>query len=284
MGEGKLKKYKLKSKDINKLNEDSALILKGENNKLFFMIADGVSNCSFGCGYEASNIVKQVCNYNWNKYQTQLTNKSEINDFFEKIVSESCIEIFKYVESELDDITYEDFLKSKGIMSTTISAGIIINNKLYYISLGDTPMYVFSNDNNLTILNNEDNLGKRALTHYMSLDKYNDISSKSSLTKYIGGVSYINDKYEPKIQSFKLQEFNLLNEDILLICSDGLTDYIDTAMRDDDPWSADMTLREILIKEKGRSLKQINEILVNRANELGGGDNITSILLKLYFK
>ena len=180
--------------------------------------------------------------------------------------------------------TYEDFLKSKGIMSTTISAGIIINNKLYYISLGDTPMYVFSNDNNLTILNNEDNLGKRALTHYMSLDKYNDISSKSSLTKYIGGVSYINDKYEPKIQSFKLQEFNLLNEDILLICSDGLTDYIDTAMRDDDPWSADMTLREILIKEKGRSLKQINEILVNRANELGGGDNITSILLKLYFK
>lgn len=284
VGEGKLKKYKLKSKDINKLNEDSALILKGENNKLFFMIADGVSNCSFGCGYEASNIVKQVCNYNWNKYQTQLTNKSEINDFFEKIVSESCIEIFKYVESELDDITYEDFLKSKGIMSTTISAGIIINNKLYYISLGDTPMYVFSNDNNLTILNNEDNLGKRALTHYMSLDKYNDISSKSSLTKYIGGVSYINGKYEPKIQSFKLQEFNLLNEDILLICSDGLTDYIDTAMRDDDPWSADMTLREILIKEKGRSLKQINEILVNRANELGGGDNITSILLKLYFK
>ena len=145
-------------------------------------------------------------------------------------------------------------------------------------------MYVFSNDNNLTILNNEDNLGKRALTHYMSLDKYNDISSKSSLTKYIGGVSYINDIYEPKIQSFKLQEFNLLNEDILLICSDGLTDYIDTAMRDDDPWSADMTLREILIKEKGRSLKQINEILVTRANELGGGDNITSILLKLYFK
>ena len=70
----------------------------------------------------------------------------------------------------------------------------------------------------------------------------------------------------------------------MLICSDGLTDYIDTAMRDDDPWSADMTLREILIKEKGRSLKQINEILVNRANELGGGDNITSILLKLYFK
>ena len=284
VGDGKLKKYKLNVKDKTKLNEDSALILKSDDNKLFFMIADGVSNSSFGSGYIASNIIKKVCNYYWKVYESQLTDKITITNFFYNIVKDCSNEIFKYVKEELNNISYEEFLQSKGIMSSTLSAGIIINNKLYYISLGDSPIYVFSKDYNLTLLNNEDNLGKTALRYYMSIDSYNETSSKSSLTKYIGGVSYENGRFEPKVNNFKLKQFNLLDEDMVVVCSDGLTDYMYSAMRDGDPWAADMTLRDIFIKEKDKNIDKINQILVESANENGGGDNITSILIKIHLR
>ena len=284
VGDGKLKKYKLNVKDKTKLNEDSALILKSDDNKLFFMIADGVSNSSFGSGYIASNIIKKVCNYYWKVYESQLTDKITITNFFYNIVKDCSNEIFKYVKEELNNISYEEFLQSKGIMSSTFTGGVIINNKLYYISLGDSPIYVFSKDYNLTLLNNEDNLGKTALRYYMSIDSYNETSSKSSLTKYIGGVSYENGRFEPKVNNFKLKQFNLLDEDMVVVCSDGLTDYMYSAMRDGDPWAADMTLRDIFIKEKDKNIDKINQILVESANENGGGDNITSILIKIHLR
>ena len=65
---------------------------------------------------------------------------------------------------------------------------------------------------------------------------------------------------------------------------DGLTDYMYSAMRDGDPWAADMTLRDIFIKEKDKNIDKINQILVESANENGGGDNITSILIKIHLR
>ena len=62
-----------------KINEDTILVLKGtKKDRFFFMVADGISNCSYGSGYDASNILKRVCNFLWNEEEQYLENKEDI--------------------------------------------------------------------------------------------------------------------------------------------------------------------------------------------------------------
>ena len=55
-------------------------------------------------------------------------------------------------------------------------------------------------------------------------------------------------------------------EDLLILCSDGLT----TMLTDDE-------IADLLVK--GGTKREMTERLVNAANELGGVDNITVVLM-----
>jgi protein phosphatase len=64
-----------------------------------------------------------------------------------------------------------------------------------------------------------------------------------------------------------IQEINLEEGEFLLLCTDGLTDML--------------TDEEILsiINEHGEDIEKTVQSLVDRANEKGGKDNITVVLL-----
>ncbi len=61
------------------------------------------------------------------------------------------------------------------------------------------------------------------------------------------------------------QGLQLLPKDLILLCSDGLTDLVD-----------DNTIRDVLLHKK---LDKVPDILIGMANEQGGHDNITVVLL-----
>ena len=77
------------------------------------------------------------------------------------------------------------------------------------------------------------------------------------VTQYMG----MDNLARPHIRSFQLQP-----EDRLLLCSDGLTDML-----------ADRTIKAIL--RENQSPKQAVECLVEQANQAGGYDNITVVLI-----
>ncbi len=65
-----------------------------------------------------------------------------------------------------------------------------------------------------------------------------------------------------------LQEEELLPEDLLLVCSDGLTDMVD-----------DSQIERVLVD--GGELKDIAQGLVDLANENGGNDNVSVVLARV---
>lgn len=269
VGKGKLEKAKNKEK----ANEDSKLIIK-DGEKLFIMVSDGVSNCSYGTGYDASNIVKDVCIDLWNKRVNDLENQNDIEVFIKSIIKESNKRIFESVKEYIN----ESINSEHGIMAATFSVAIIIKNKLYYTSLGDSPIYII-NKNSISKLNIEDNYGNEKLKEGMPWDQFIELEGKSSLTKYIGGN--FAPIYKEIAIIFELKTLNLVKDDIVLICSDGLTDYIGNILGGNDMCSRDNCIIDVFSQEN-ENIKNINSKLVELANENGGGDNITIALVKAH--
>jgi protein phosphatase len=67
----------------------------------------------------------------------------------------------------------------------------------------------------------------------------------------------------------ELQEQEVLTEDIYLLCSDGLNDMLE-----------DHTIQTILQQNFSHSLKQTAQLLIKVANDKGGEDNISLILIR----
>lgn len=282
-GISKLKLSKSSGKNLDRVNEDSLIALKSKNDdKYFFMVADGVSNCSYGSGYDASNIVKRVCNLLWSKYEQHINNKDDVQKLFNRIIDMSNKTIMNYISKELVGVSYDEFMMSKGVMATTFTAGVILNNKLYYINLGDSPIYILSDNGDLNILTKEDNIGNDTLINTKSWNEYKKLDSVTSLTKYIGGCS-IDDYYSSdKKYEIEVKEIGLLNQDLLLVCTDGLTNYIGYELSSKGIWSVDENIKNILLKHKHIPLNNISQMLIQLANENGGGDNISLVLMKIY--
>lgn len=77
-------------------------------------------------------------------------------------------------------------------------------------------------------------------------------------------VSVLGQPYE----NIQYEEINLKKNDIILICSDGLTDMID-----------DKNLFKIMLNKK--TINETKEDLFNTAMNNGGIDNISIILIKI---
>ena len=283
VGNGKLKIHKSKGRKIEFANEDSYLLLNHKN-KVFFIVADGVTNSKYGTGYEASNIVKNMSEYLWEQSKDAINTQADVEKFYKALVNLCNESIFRSLSKDIDS---NRLLNSNGllneIMATTFSSGIIINDNLYYISLGDSPIYILSTENNLTLLNKEDNIGNEILKESMSWNRYQSVSSKSTLTKYIGKIEYDNGVIKASNLEISINKYKLLDKDILIACSDGLTDYVSGVGRIDDIWMADEAIKTIFTNNKGKSLDEINDVLIQSANKNGGMDNITSILIQFYF-
>lgn len=283
VGNGKLKIHKSKGRKAEFANEDSYILLSHKN-KLFFMVADGVTNSKYGTGYEASNIVRDMSEYLWEKSKDAINTQLDVEKFYKALVNLCNESIFR----SLSKNTNINNLLNRGeslddIMATTFSSGIIINDNLYYTSLGDSPIYILSDENNLSLLNKEDNIGNEILKESMLWNKYQSVSSKSTLTKYIGKVEVNNGTLQASNLEVCVKKYKLLDKDILIACSDGLTDYVSGVGRIDDIWMADESIKDIFMNNKEKTLDEINDILIQNSNKNGGMDNITSILIQFYF-
>lgn len=282
VGDTKLKEHLRKGRKIEKANEDSAIILQGSNNKYFFMIADGVSNCSYGSGYDASNTVKKISHVIWSIREKGIKDINDVEKLFKSIVRESNKKIFNDVKDQVSKVSKDIYNNSKGIMATTFSAGVILGSELYYMNLGDSPIYILSNKGTLTLLTSEDNEGNDILSSELSWEKYLNNDSKSSLSKYIGGFKLDDGNVIDDSFDIKVKKINLLDEDTILACTDGLTNYISKDIYSNNPWNKDKEIKKILSNKLSTS--NLNNMLINAANNNGGGDNITNILIKIYFK
>jgi len=160
----------------------------------------------------------------------------------------------------------------KGMGATCVIAWII-ENKLYTAYVGDSRIYLMRGERiqRLTIDHSwvQEAMDKGILTPELARNHPN----VHVIRRYLGSATPPEPDFrlnifegEDAAEAEKNQGAELLPGDVLLLCSDGLTDLV---------W--DDEIRDVIRSKQ--NLKDASHALVDLANERGGHDNITVVLI-----
>jgi len=144
----------------------------------------------------------------------------------------------------------------------TLAVADLQRNLFYYAHVGDTRLYLLRDKSLVKITRDQsfvgfmEDTGRMTEEQAMRHPKRNEINKALGFGANIGQEDYIETGQSP-----------FLPGDILLICSDGLSDMVNK-----------LEITEILNKES--SLEEKAAELIAAANEHGGLDNITVVLVK----
>lgn len=144
-------------------------------------------------------------------------------------------------------------------MGTTLVIATIFDNVLRVANVGDSRLYVID-DNDITQITRDHSLVEEmVLAGKLSKSEARTHARKNVITRAIGG----EEQVEPEMFSIDLKESSKV-----LMCSDGLTNMLEDA--------------EILsIVRNNSDIEDAARMLIDRANENGGKDNISVIIVEL---
>ncbi|NLK27715.1 MAG: Stp1/IreP family PP2C-type Ser/Thr phosphatase [Clostridiales bacterium] len=143
-------------------------------------------------------------------------------------------------------------------MGTTFVVATIFDKTMYVANIGDSRLYVIGNEMR-QITEDHSLVEAMVKTGELNRDQAKVHPNKNIITRALGA----NETVEPDFF-----EVNLENGDIVLMCSDGLTNMLEDEMI------------EKIIRENS-SPEIAAETLVKQANQNGGKDNIAIILIKV---
>lgn len=144
-------------------------------------------------------------------------------------------------------------------MGTTVVVALTHNDRLHYAHVGDSRLYRFRK-NTLEQLTKDHSLVNELLEqgYYKSQEEASKAGQKNVITRAVG----IAEDIKVDVASVAVEE-----NDLFLLCSDGLNDMI-----------SDTVISDCLKSGKGEQEDLLNE-LIKQACEAGGRDNISVILL-----
>ena len=228
------------------INEDSYYITQDPLSKIqLFILADGMGGCN--AGEVASK-------------QAILSAKSYIENNFEEAPKDkdSLIQLVASSIEYANMVVYEKSIADKNYegMGTTLEVCLIYNNRAYIGHIGDSRIYRIRKDFIRKLTQDHSYVQKLVQDGTITSEEAEHHPKKNMLMKALG----VNAFVEPDVMVKGFQK-----EDILIICSDGLTNMVEV----NDIYNAVKNNFEIATKE-----------LVNLANKNGGIDNITIITIK----
>ncbi len=141
-------------------------------------------------------------------------------------------------------------------MGTTVVAVLICGNRLSIAHIGDSRVYLVRSGNIEQLTDDHSVVNEQVSRHLITREDAANSSTKNYLTKAVG----INAEVEAD-----LSELTLLNDDILVLCTDGLSNMI-----------TDDIMMEII--SSAEEPAAICDLLINTANANGGKDNITAVI------
>ena len=139
---------------------------------------------------------------------------------------------------------------SKAGMGTTIVAAVVVGDKLYTANVGDSRLYVINQERITQITRDHSLVEEMVRLGEMDKEDAKVHPDKNIITRAIGVL--------PEV---------LVPGDTVLLCSDGLTNMVD-----------DTDIKRIVLGQ--RDIVEKTQRLIDAANENGGKDNITVVLIE----
>jgi protein phosphatase len=220
----------------------------GETPKVYGIVCDGMGGLAEG-GAVSTKTVELLA-----QKLDELTDFDDIPAFFRR-------QIF-----ELDGLIAKQF--GAGTAGTTLAVALIIGNRLYWSSVGDSRIYLFRKGE-IVQVTHDHNLRLRLMQAVeegrITSEEAEDHPQKDALISFIGSGSM--DLIDANRDSFDLS-----SGDIVLVCSDGLTKSL-----------SDEQINNVILNNYG-DIKETARLLPLIAFDTGGAKDNTSVVLIQYFE
>lgn len=233
---------------VREINEDNWYVNEPSPiSKAFYaIVADGMGG--HNAGEVASNMATTIISEYINKrYSDELT------------YDELKIILLKAVEEANTHILTESMTsKERGGMGTTLITCFVTNDKAIVTHVGDSRVYIIRKDTIYRITKDHSLVAQLVEEGKITEEEALHHPQKNVITRAIGTDTSVD---------IDMCEFELEDSDIILLCTDGLSNML--------------TDEEILntVTESENVIISPNN-LVKYANEKGGEDNITAVVLK----
>jgi protein phosphatase len=145
-------------------------------------------------------------------------------------------------------------------MGTTLVVALFYDNKMSVAHIGDSRLYRFRDGNFEQVTKDHSLLQEQIDSGLLTKEQARGAANKNLVTRALG----IDPEVEPEIHEYETKV-----GDIYLLCSDGLCDMVS----DEDICMALQTL--------GGNLKLCVAQLIQMANDNGGRDNVSVILIRV---
>lgn len=233
--------------DIGKareLNQDYYYISSPEDTIKLYILADGMGGYKGGevASRLATEAVKEYIYNNFDKTEKQ-------RDDILKLINDAMLYANKVVYEKSKEV--EEF---EG-MGTTLEICLIYNNKAYTGHIGDSRIYRIRKGIMRKLTKDHSYVQKLVEDGKITREEANTHPKKNMLMKALGCMPFL----EPDIRARNIEE-----NDILIMCSDGLTN---------------MVAEEQICNSIQNNPEAAVDELVKVANEAGGYDNITVVII-----
>lgn len=231
---------------VRETNQDAVLAKKIGDNFAWSLVCDGMGG-TYG-GDVASRTAVKVIETHMDSFLSQDNSSNEIKAKIHQAVNDANLKIFE--KSKMDE--------NLNHMGTTVVLCVARNNFIQIVYAGDSRIYIV-NRNEIRQLSKDHSIVQEMLdSGEISVQDAKNHPQKNIITRALGVNSEIKLDYI---------EYETKKDDIVLSCSDGLTNCLD-----------EENIYKIC---NGNEISSLASDLVREANNRGGNDNITVALIKI---
>lgn len=225
-------------------NQDAYAVGEFSDEVVWAVVCDGMGGAAGG--NIASALAVKVISDKINVSYREQMRDSSIKNMLDSALNAANVEVFDMAESKQE-------LKGMG---TTVVCAIVKDGQAYIAHAGDSRAYILKNGEISQITTDhsmvQDLLDKGKITSEQAQNHPN----KNIITRAVGVDENIEIDFD---------QIDLDDNTTLLLCTDGLSNYVSN--------------EEILELTSDGKHYAFADRLVNKANENGGGDNITAVVI-----
>lgn len=238
---------------VRKENEDYLVSYQGAGHDFAFtIIADGMGGYTGGA--VASKLAATVAS-------------DHLQASLEFVRADNGVDIFEQLQQHLEQaiqlankhlLTYKEAHPQLSEMGTTLVVAIIYDKYLLVANVGDSRAYLYSDQRCQQISRDHSVVQELINSGALTAEDARSSDVRNQLTQAVGIAEEITIYFAP---------IALTKPALLLLCSDGLTEYLD-----DQSLAAELS--------KGLPVSQSCHRLIEAANQQGGKDNITVAIVE----
>ncbi len=207
-----------------------------------FIVADGMG------GHNAGDTASRMC-------------VEEVVSQIEQSTKVTPIGIFEQAVAAANEKVFQASLSEKALngMGTTIVAAVVLGDTAYIVNVGDSRLYVYK-DTFRQVTIDHSLVEEMVQSGKLLKEDMRTHPNKNIITRALGTNS------EVKADCFEIE---VDEGDVLLLCSDGLSNMLEDEKI------------ERIIRSNRENMGEAGKQLVKAANEAGGKDNISVVLIQV---